>query len=313
MNRRKIQLIAGTTYSVSLPKEWVVKNKLKEKKEVCLLEKNDGTLSISCEPATEKQLVEFSLNVDEYPENISQVLFSLYYLGIENIKLHSKKGLSKEVKKQIRKTLTHMTGTEINYEDNNSIQIKVLLDKSKIDFMQVIYRISLIIDLSLANLFEKPDFEEIKLNETEVDRLYHLVAKTTTLSMLNSEVLRSSGIKNMSLILSYFLIGKKLENIGDIIYHLAGRAKEINDNQKEILSFAKIELARAIKHMMQGFPGDFCKIGEDKIKTMREKAAKIKDGFLADYLEDMIRFIGDIHIEVVNLSFYMKLIRENQL
>ena len=30
MHRRKIQLIAGTTYSISLPKEWVKKNHLKE-------------------------------------------------------------------------------------------------------------------------------------------------------------------------------------------------------------------------------------------------------------------------------------------
>ena len=30
MQRRKIQLIAGTTYSVSLPKDWIRKNNLKE-------------------------------------------------------------------------------------------------------------------------------------------------------------------------------------------------------------------------------------------------------------------------------------------
>jgi len=47
MHRRKIQLIAGTTYSVSLPKEWVRKNNLKEKNEILFYEKNDRTLVIS--------------------------------------------------------------------------------------------------------------------------------------------------------------------------------------------------------------------------------------------------------------------------
>ena len=34
MYRRRLQLIAGATYTVSLPKEWVLKNNLKEKCEV---------------------------------------------------------------------------------------------------------------------------------------------------------------------------------------------------------------------------------------------------------------------------------------
>ena len=47
MERRKIQLIAGSTYTVSLPKSWVIKNNLKEKSQISITENNDRTLVLS--------------------------------------------------------------------------------------------------------------------------------------------------------------------------------------------------------------------------------------------------------------------------
>ena len=40
---------------------------------------------------------------------------------------------------------------------------------------------------------------------------------------------------------------------------------------------------------------------------------KIKDNTILDYLEDVIRFIIDIEEEIVNISFYNKLIKEDSL
>ncbi|MBU1604737.1 MAG: AbrB/MazE/SpoVT family DNA-binding domain-containing protein, partial [Nanoarchaeota archaeon] len=253
MHKRKIQLIAGTTYTVSLPKEWVRKNNLKEKNEILLHEKNDRTLIISPHSIEGKKLNEISLNIDEYAPNIDQILFAVYYLGIENISLFSKKELTKDVKSRIRKTIRHMSGTEINYEDKQKITIKVLLDKSKVDITQVFYRISLIIESSISNILEQLDINEIRINENEIDRLYHLIAKIVSLSLIDSNILYSSKIRNVSLIPAYFLIGKKLENIGDNINHLSEylHKSKINfENKKEILNFIKIELNKSIIYFM---------------------------------------------------------------
>ena len=66
MHRRKIQLVAGTTYTVSLPKEWVKKNHLKEKNEIALYEKNDETLVISAQLSENEKMKEISLDADKY-------------------------------------------------------------------------------------------------------------------------------------------------------------------------------------------------------------------------------------------------------
>jgi len=316
MHRRKIQLIAGTTYSVSLPKEWVRKNNLKEKNEILLYEKNDRTLVISPSTIEEKKLNELSLDVDKYASNIDQILFGVYYLGIENINLFSKKELTKDVKTKIRKTITHMSGTEINYEDKQKIIIQVLLDKSKVDILQVLYRVSLIIDSSISNILEQLNINEIKINENEIDRLYHLIVKIVSLSLIDSNILYSSKIKNVSLIPAYFLISKRLENVGDNVNHLSeylDKTKINFENKKEILNFIRTELNRSIKHIISSSPNFFFKINVDNLKAINNSVSKLKDKTIQNYLEGIIRYIVDVEEEVINISFYNQLIHDGVL
>lgn len=316
MYRRKIQLVAGTTYSVSLPKEWVKKNRLREKTEVKLFEKNDRSLVISPELLEEKELTNISLNVDDYEDNIDQVLFSIYYLGIEKINLFSKKGFSKELRSRVRKTLTHMTGTEIGYEDKDKMTINVLLDKSRVDIRQLIYRISLVLDLSIDNLMDKQDINEIKLNENEIDRLYHLAAKLVLLSLIDTKVLHSSKVGNVSLIPSYFLISKRLENLADNINDLSEYAFKNKINTKEfekILDFVKLELARSVKHIMKDFKSIYKKISIPELEKKKREIGKVKDRTVANHLRDILRYTNNIEEEIVNISFYSKLIRDKML
>ena len=316
MHRRKIQLIAGTTYSVSLPKEWVRKNNLKEKNEILFYEKNDRTLVISPYAIEGKKLNEISLDIDKYISAIDQILFAVYYLGIENISLFSKKELTKDVKSRIRKTITHMSGTEINYEDKQKIIMRVLLDKSKVEIFQVLYRINLIIESSILNILEQLNINEIRINENEIDRLYHLITKIISLSIIDSNILNSSKIKNVSLIPAYFLISKRLENIGDNINHLSEylhKTKVKFENKNEILNFAKTELNRSISYFMSKSTNIFQKINVDNLRIINDYILKSKDKTIQNYLEDIIRYVVDIEEEIVNISFYNQLIHEGVL
>ena len=310
MEKRKIQLIAGTTYSVSLPKEWVKKNNLKEKNELLICEQNDRTLIISPHFAKAKKIKDISLNIDDYIANIDQILFAIYYVGIENINLFSKNNLTKDVKAKIRKTLNYMSGTEISYEDKQKITIKVLLDESKVTIYQILYRINLIIESSVSNIIEHLDIDEIKINEDEIDRLYHLVTKIISLSLMDSKYLHSSKIKNILLIPSYFMISKKLENIGDDIYNLAehlNKSEIIFENKKEILNFFKNKLDRSINHIMNKKSKIFEKTKPDDFRTINNFISQLNDKSIQNYFENIIRYIEDIEEEIVNISFYLKL------
>jgi hypothetical protein len=84
IHRRKIQLVAGVTYSVSLPKPWVERNRLKNKSEIAFVEKGDGSLVISpAQSPRSKEISTFSIVLDDFKEDVSQALFVLYYFGTE--------------------------------------------------------------------------------------------------------------------------------------------------------------------------------------------------------------------------------------
>jgi len=316
METRKIQFVGGSTYSVSLPKEWIKKNNLKKKNLVSLYEKDDKTLIISSQHNKREEIDQISLDVEDYSTNIDQILFATYYQGIEQIHLRSKTGLTKEIKSKIRKTITHMSGTEISYEDKNVITINVLLDKSKVDIIQTIYRISLIIESSISNILEGLDIREIRINENEIDRLYHLIVKIISLSLRDSNILHSSKIKNVSLIPAYFLISKRLENIADNINHLSGylHKKKVNfENKEDVLNFIKMELKRSIKHIIGGSKNIFQKVDVKHWITMNESISPIKDKTIENHLKEIIRYLINVEEEIVNISFYEKLIRDGIL
>lgn len=319
MKRRKIQLIAGTTYSISLPKDWVQKNKLKEQEEVMIFEKSDGTLNISPEIAEEKNLGSISLNVDDFEENMESILFTIYYLGFENITLFSKKVLDKNTKFMIRSALRHMSGTEIAFEDKQKMILKVLLDKSKIDVYQVLYRLFLILDLSIANIIQDLDYQEIRINENEIDRLYQLLTKVISLSLTNTNILKSSKIESIQLIPSFFLVSKKLENLGDNLKYLGAYLSEnqIGDATKkkyiEVLGFCRINLEKSQKHISRNFKTIYKKIDAALLDGIRKKIYSINDKKIEDQLGRIKRNMIDIEDEIVKISFYKKLINDGVL
>ena len=114
MVQRKIQLIAGSTYSISLPKSWIEQNKLKPKEAINIIEQTDGSLSLT--PGSDIQSVNSDkviLNAEEYGDEIDHALFVTYYLGVENIEIFSKKGIDSKTKDRITKVIGYMSGTEI--------------------------------------------------------------------------------------------------------------------------------------------------------------------------------------------------------
>jgi len=316
MERRKIQLIANSTYTLSLPKHWIKDNNLKEKDEILIHKQNDKTLLLSPDGIRGKEINEISLDVSKYPENLDRILFSIYYLGIENITLYSKEPMTKDMKAKIRKALSNMSGTEINYEDEKKIIIKGLLDKTKIDIHQIVYRISMIIDLSIQNIFDGPDLKEIRVNENEIDRLYHLATKIISMSLINSDTLHSSKIKNTSYVPSYFLMCKKLESLADNVNHFAQHIKKHNQilgKTKEILEFIRNEVNRTVRYILKDFPGIFEKISEKERKQKKQEIFEIQDKIMSDYLRDMLRYLNDIEEEIITCSFYNKMIKEGKL
>ncbi|MBN2422894.1 hypothetical protein JXB41_06720 [Candidatus Woesearchaeota archaeon] len=315
MHTRKLQLIAGTTYTVSLPKEWIKKNRLTKNNEILIAEKSDGSLIVNPFMIRSGKTGDtFNLNIDDYREDIGQILFSLFYLGYENINIISKSKIPHNIKSIIKSVQRNMAGTEIIYEDPFMIKFKVLLDKSKIDINQLYYRISLLINSSIENLLNNLTMNEINRNEEDIDRLYHLIAKIIQLSHLSPDILLSSKINNIYFLSSYLLIAKKLENIGDSLHDLALYVHENSNKIKSIneaLLFIKKNISRGIRFFMSKESSVFIKTNKHIIKNMEKKIEQLNDLNLIKHLDDALRYLVDVEDELTNISFYKRLIKAN--
>ncbi len=309
MEHRKIQLVAGTTYQISLPKPWIAKNNLKEGKELLVLERSDHSLLIT--PQYEESLTreKITINVDTIQNQVDRVLFELYYLGFSEIDFISKHQIEKKTKAIIRQTINCMSGTEITFEDEHKITITVMIDRSKVDIVQTLYRIVLLIKQSIDNLFEDQNHDELEINEEEIDRLYHLITKIISLSAIRTDILHSSKIKNAAAIPNYFLVAKKLENIGDDIFYLGTQHAKIGTEEKEILLHMQTELDRTIRCVLADFPEILTRANDqDKWKT---KARNLKD-HKHDYY-NLLRNLKDIQEEIMSISFLKQIIREGKI
>lgn len=318
MQTRKIQLIAGSSYTVSLPKKWVQKNNLKEQREVSIGENTDGSLTVY--PARQESDIEktkFRINADEFKEDILQVLFAVYYLGFEHIEVYSKKDFSPDISSSIRGALRYMSGTEIVFESPNQITFRVLLDKSKVDIHQLYYRMGLLIGSSLDLIISsRTDNEEILRNEDEVDRLYQLIAKIIFLAQADTTMLISSNIGNVHYLISYLLIGKRLEHISDMI-QFAVEKDLLNKKDlgvaKDILLFVKKTVNDDVMYLMNRDKRSYKRLGQEITEGVKKKNDLIKDVRLHETLDRIIRFVVDIQEELTSISFYNHLKREQAL
>jgi phosphate uptake regulator len=312
IEKRKIQLVAGSTYSVSLPKKWVVDNRLDESREVLIEENLEGFLTMVPENLHLPDTKTIFINAKDYKGDLDSVIFTVYYLGSDSLFIHFEEPPTKKIETRIKKVVKYMSGTEMVYESNNNIAIQFYLDKSKVNINQLIYRISLIIEHSLNQLATRPiKIKEMEENEDEVDKLYHLLLKIITISLKDSKVLQSSNIKNVLFIPSYFVIAQKLETINDIIYHLA---KYLHENKlqkcrhaEEIAQHGIKELQRCIKHILKDYPTIFRKQDDAFINESEKLFENIKDPEVKEWAHRIFTNLDQLGKEIINISFYRQI------
>lgn len=309
---RKLQYVAGTTYSLSLPKQWIQENNIKIGDELNIKEGLNKTLTISQE--TQNLEKEITLDITNHFHDIKRIINSIYYLGMETIHIIHRKEFPRELRLEIHKTINQLSGTEIIHEENNKLTIKVLLNKSKIDIYQLFYRLHLIIDSQFDEILKDANVETIQFYEEEIDRLYHLVVKIINMSLVDTSMLKSSKIENIQFIPSFFLLSKRLENISDNIEYIAKRVMKKNISLEQVIptiNLLRSEMKRNSTQLLRihkdvnftTMNKDFKSQTQKNIKLIHDKGIQIR-------LWEIQRFIFNIQEELVSLTFYIHQFQE---
>lgn len=275
---RRVQLTGGTTFIVSLPKNWAKKVGLKAGDSMTITELKDGSLKISPPyPRPElRQPRESSIKVSDRmkAETLSRKIISDYLTGYDFVRVVTDKGslISTSYRNAVRETVHELIGMEIVGQTAGEITIQCLLDYSKLPISNIVkemHRISVSMqrDAITALLTGNSDLaRNVILRDNEVDRLYMLAVKELKDMIRMEEVAKTMGMSSRAC-LGYRVVVKCIERIAD---H-SGRVA------KNAIGLGKVDLPVSIRRYLSEMSErayEVCMKAVEALLTVNEDGAE---------------------------------------
>ncbi|MHA1155028.1 MAG: PhoU domain-containing protein [Candidatus Heimdallarchaeota archaeon] len=286
---RKIQLTGKSTYTVSLPREWITRLNLKQGDELSILEQNDGTLLLSKNALTPTREKEVIIDIDTISETslLEKIIISKYLAGFSKILIKSKTNISPKTSKAISATVSNLIGSEIISEGFQEVEIRDLAIHGEFPIDKALRRGHLIarnMQIVAIESFissDKESAQDIFERENAVDRLYFLIRREISSALENPTVLKEMDIKPQE-VLYIYPVAKSLEKIADHCESIAKscfdlQEKKIDDEgTKKYLTEYSNQAVEIHTLAIQSFLGNKLKLAFKAIKVFEELQTKLK-------------------------------------
>lgn len=238
METRKIQMTGGSSYIVTLPKDWIVSNGLRKNDPVSVTQQGDGSLSIvsSARPVAEQRSKKvIRIDDDIEPEYLFRLLLGAYVAGYGVIEAASSDKLTGTNIDVIERFVQTAIGLEIIEGRDDSVVIKDLADPSEMKICKGLDRMGslvtnmLVETLSAIQSDDVQQFEAVRSRDREVDRLGWLIARQTNMFHNDSRVARKMGHTQEEVTRCYRL-STIIESIGDHVTVLSDNCMSMIQN-----------------------------------------------------------------------------------
>ncbi len=269
MDVRRVQITGGSSFVMTLPKEWIKSLNIKKNDPLGVFVQSDGTLLITPKMTKEQlqRVIEFSMQHIPSQSALLRRLIGAYISGFTEITITSTTRLSLPVRTTVR-TFTQMTiGQEVVEETDTSIFLKDLLNPTEMPFDRTIKRMHIIVKGMYEDIIrsfqtkEKTLAQEVLQREHEVDRLHWLVARQHNILLQNVSLAEKMGITT-NFATTCHLISRIIERISDHIVRIAHNTPKLlssNINEQliqDILTAGTLSLEAFNKSMNSFFRKD---------------------------------------------------------
>lgn len=328
MEIRKVQITGGSSYIVSLPKQWIKAARIQKNDPVGLIVQPDGSLlitpKISGEAVQRTRVFEVGATTDR--TYLLRLLVGAYIAGFTVIRLESKGRLPPFVLQLVREFTQMAIGQEVVGETDSSITIKDLLNPAEMPFENTIKRMHVLARGMQQDAVAALRGRETALarsvieRDTEVDRLHWLVARQNNLILTDATLSRRMGI-TVDQAAYYFHASRIIERIADHATRVAYNALVLIDLDPDPDTLDLIETANTLAleifaWSMEAFhTGDIKKANAtlQRVRDLEEKTreintrvlhseavAAIPAGQIADSVRRIGEYSGDICENVIN-------------
>lgn len=225
-------MVGGSTYVISLPKNWIDELQLKTGSYVSLVKNPNDSITVFQEESRKKIHAIAVIGKNDSKESIRRKIIAIYLSGYNVIEIKTKGMEIPSSHRGIIRDLvrTTMMGTEIIEASSERMVLQVLTQLAQLSFSVALKRMY----ITATNMhrdavhalreFDTDYADEVVKMDDEVDRFSLYMMRNLNLALEDAQVLLDSGLKKPSECLEYRTIVKYVERIAD---HAALIAKKI--------------------------------------------------------------------------------------
>ena len=247
---RKVQLTGGSTYTVSLPKEWAGNHDIEPGCRVTLYSQGDQLVMTRSgrEPDEEADATRITAGDDD-PATLALSVAAAYTAGSERI--HVGDVRTTEQRRALVDAFRRFVGLEVMTEDENSLVARTMLDVADLSPEQTLAqleRTTLEMHERAIDAIVEADGDvgpSIARQDDDVDRLFALVSRGFQQSLVDPAVTVSGGLSPFE----YYMAARQLERIADHAEKIATTAGRLDGAPPDDLATELVDVgerARAI-------------------------------------------------------------------
>ncbi len=328
MEVRRIQQTGGSSFIITLPKEWIKSVKIKKNDPIGIIVKPEGNLLITpnIKSESEKTTKEFTVSKETDNKSLLRKLIGAYISGYTYIKIKSKERITTHTRDTLRFFINSIIGQEIIEETDNETIIKDLLNPIEMPFERTIKRMYIIVKgMHEDTLHYLESNDEILANDiierdNDVDRLHWLVARQHNMITKNLNLAEKMNISS-SKSSTYFLLSRIIERIADHELRIVKNIrisveKNIDKNimskikfagkisldifNKSINSFFRKDLQASIENIESVYHLEKLCEEINSLALRQESSQALAIGYIADSIRRIGEYSQDISEHVIN-------------
>ncbi|MEF8937401.1 phosphate uptake regulator PhoU [Halobacteriaceae bacterium SHR40] len=230
METRKVQVTGGSTYTVSLPKDWATANDVSSGTEVEFYSEDDLLLLT---PTSDDEHTRGTLDVSDITdeEELTRAVMTMYVSGFDVISLETDQMTAKQ-RRTIRDATQGLVGLEVIEEMPTKMVLQDLLDSSELSIENAITRMRLVSLTMLEDAVEALVTDDDQLahdvmeRDDDVDRLWYMTSRVFRTVLRNPTAANEIGFSRETCF-DYQSSARQLERIADHATKIATLSLEI--------------------------------------------------------------------------------------
>ena len=231
-----MQVTGGSTYTVSLPKDWATDNDV-EAGSVVEFHSEEDLLLLS--PRREEERTEGTLDITdlEDEDELTRAVMTMYVSGFDVIRLETTR-ITAAQRRIIREATQGLVGLEVIEETSERVVLRDLLDSSELSVHNAITRMRLVsltmLEDAVEALIEDDDdlAQDVMERDDDVDRLWYMVSRVFRTVLRNPTAATEIGFPRDTCF-DFQSSARQLERVADHatkIAELALELEEVPDN-----------------------------------------------------------------------------------